>query len=316
MTPNDFLTFISSEKHGRVRRSATETNTNNTINIVCDDKDLPQPTIDYPLVLFEKLNYNNCSTSGNYIRVKANEYVKWARNKPAPDRGKIMMWNSIITFPGVNITFRGCCPSGNNFVSITSTWSRKTGDMNASIYLDTHLSGADGIWYKDWLYWQISFYLMISEPQDTSAVQPCGTCKFNQCGVTGKCECLPGYTGTTCETVQTNATVPTEQYPLVLYEKAFYTGNTKYLKAGESFKFASNEQGAFGGRKLFYNSMRVYHNRSVVFQRHGSNGQSVWSPGNDVHDIGEFLESNVHFANPIWYNYDLHILLQFTVKVL
>lgn len=309
---NTFFTFISSQGHHRGRRSVSYSNT----TVVCNDNDLPQPTIDYPLVLFENLNYNDCFKTGKYIRIRANDFVKYAHNKPAPDRGKIMMWNSMIMFPGVNVSFRGCCPSGNNFVSSVSNWTQKTGNINASVQLDSKVSEYDGIWYKDWLYWQTSFHLMVSEPKDTSMVQSCGTCKFEQCGITGKCECLPGFSGSSCEVSPSSSSYPTEQYPLLLFKGVSFTGSIKYLTPGEILRFAVNEVGDHGGRKVYYNSMRVYFNRTIVFQREDSHGNSVWSPANDVHDMAEFFDSNPHFGDPIWYNFDRQILIYFTIKVL
>ena len=138
----------------------------------CNDADLPQPTYDYPVVLFEHLNYNECNqSSGKYIRIQAEEYIQWARNKSPPQRGKVMIWNSMIIYPGLNVTFRGCCPSGNNWVSIVSNWTVKSTDINATLYRDPLLRGHHGIWYERWLYWEMAFHLKISQPQDKTAIQ-------------------------------------------------------------------------------------------------------------------------------------------------
>ena len=46
----------------------------------------------------------------------------------------------------------------------------------------------------------MSFYLRIDGPVNTTQIPNCGTCYFGQCGLTGKCECADGYSGSECET--------------------------------------------------------------------------------------------------------------------
>ena len=51
-----------------------------------------------------------------------------------------------------------------------------------------------------WLYWKMSFYLRVDTGQDYSVNDAsCGTCHFGKCGMTGQCECAPGYSGSQCE---------------------------------------------------------------------------------------------------------------------
>lgn len=63
---------------------------------------------------------------------------------------------------------------------------------NASIIFSIFISSG-------WLHWVMSFYIRIEPPTDLSVIPDCGNCYFGQCGLTDKCECAPGYSGTECD---------------------------------------------------------------------------------------------------------------------
>lgn len=99
---------------------------------------------------------------------------------------------------------------------------------------------------------------------------------------------------------------------MVVFTEENYGGTPKYLKPGESVKFAYNEG---NNRRMEYKSMLVYFNRTVVWERQDGSTASYWTPGKDILDIPEFLKVNTVFSDPIWYNYDVSAQFQFLVKV-
>lgn len=107
---------------------------------------LPQPTAEFPVVLFKDVNYNNCS-SGEFMRVRAGVFEKWGENIPGSTQRRELKWRSMLMIPGVNVTFRACCPSGNNFVKVISNWT-DTADINLSVLEYEHLKDSSGIWYE------------------------------------------------------------------------------------------------------------------------------------------------------------------------
>ena len=111
------------------------------------NSDLPQPSAEYPAILFKDLNYNKCSSSiENTKRLRANDFFPWARNRQQEET-KDVGYNSMLVLPDVNVTFRSCCPSGNEWIVTVDDW-KSTADMNRSIWNHPILYGPKGIWYR------------------------------------------------------------------------------------------------------------------------------------------------------------------------
>ena len=62
----------------------------------------------------------------------------------------------------------------------------------------------------------------------------------------------------------TNDTYPTEKKPLVLFKDIDFQGSYLPVDADDFKRFAYNQRAE---RQMEYNSMRVLHNRTVVFAR-------------------------------------------------
>ena len=135
---------------------------------------LPQPTAEYPAVLFEGENYNNCSSNGTYKRLRANDFVKWGENLSGKIRARKFTWRSMLILPGVNITFRACCPSGNDFITTVSGWS-STADLHLSVLYHPELQGNDGVWYQRKIFGYIAG---LEIRQNKICGGECDSCKF------------------------------------------------------------------------------------------------------------------------------------------
>lgn len=280
----------------------------------CDTSILPQPTAEYPVVLFEGINYNNCSANGKHRRLRTQVFEKWSENLSGPNRARKHKWNSMLMLPGANLTFRACCPSGNNYLSTVDNWNN-TANLHYSVLTQDDLKGPTGIWYERWLHWVMSFYIRVDDPVDiTSLPSTCGdngACYYGQCGLTGKCECADGYSGVDCGTAPTNDSYPTEKKPLVLFKDVDYTGTYLPVNPDDFKRFAYNQRSA---REMEYKSMRVLHNRTMMFARNIIYTQK-FTPGDDIPDMAEFMIANPNVADGIWYNYDPHYEVDFHVKV-
>ena len=53
----------------------------------------------------------------------------------------------MLMLPGANITFRACCPSGNNYLSTVTNWNN-TANLHYSVLTQDGLKGPTGIWYE------------------------------------------------------------------------------------------------------------------------------------------------------------------------
>ena len=109
----------------------------------------------------------------------------------------------------------------------------------------------------------------------------------------------------------TNDSYPTEQKPLILFKEKYFQGSYIHGNPDEFKKFAANLRNE---RVMEYNSMRVLYNRTVIFSRNIVY-PTTWTPGNDIEDLAEFMLANVAVADPIWYNYDRSIAVDFYAKV-
>eukprot|EP00795_Rhopilema_esculentum_P015697 gene15697-6990_t len=389
--------------HHIMRRSLPETNAVPNITYTCNISTLPQPTEDYPAILFKDVNYNNCSKGGFYVKIRAGHYHTWCKNDNLA-RKRVMRFSSILVLPGHNVTFKACCPSGNEWYKMVDDIS-STPDLNHTVFYNSKLSGNKGIWYTTsisndgmyfedsqhgntlgipsllliseilglkfrftllpmkseltdafisahilwalhpcnrrqsfasvlasygtytrlnvyvvmpayevggWLHWDTSFFLKVEDHSNgTMLSDSCGNCYFGSCGATGKCECAPGYSGSSCGTRPSNLTYPSQQHPLVLYTETNFAGTATHVKPDEFKVFAANRRYA---REIYFKSLRVLFNRTVIFARNVVFPTNFYN-GNDIEDIEEFMNANTETANRLWFNYEASIEADFAVKI-
>ena len=67
--------------------------------------DKPQPSNEYPLVLFSGPDYDNVSNNGYYNRLKENEFIVWGRT--VADEKREFRYQSLIVMPGRTLKFKG-----------------------------------------------------------------------------------------------------------------------------------------------------------------------------------------------------------------
>jgi len=275
----------------------------------CDTTNLPQPTAKYPAILFENENYNNCLNNGSYMRLSTDRFYRWGKNSEGRQRFRILKWKSMLALQNSNLTFRACCPSGNNFLSTTSDWN-STSDMNATVYQHPKLSGTDGIWYFNWLHWPMDFDVKVNTPIGT--IPTCtSTCFNGDCGLSGKCECLPGYSGDQCEIAPAlSDKYPNQTTPMVLFKDYDFQGDHSFHNADTYVKFASNKDNV---RIMEYKSVRFLFDRPVSFSRN-LDYQIQWDRSSNIRNISEFMLSNVEIADPLWYNYERMYDVEFNIK--
>lgn len=73
------------------------------IIIVLSDK--PQPSHEYPVVLFSGVGYDSLSDNGYYKRLKENEFIVWGRT--IADQQREFRYRSMIIMPGRKLSFKG-----------------------------------------------------------------------------------------------------------------------------------------------------------------------------------------------------------------
>lgn len=296
--------------HHIMRRSLPTGSAVPNISYQCNTSSLPQPTEEYPAILFKDLNYNNCTTSGFYIKIRADHYHTWCKNDNLA-RKRTMRFASMLVLPGRNVTFKACCPSGLQWFKMVSTIG-STPDLNHTVFYTQGLSGNKGIWYTSWLHWDTSFFLKVEAQTNISyASGGCGACYFGSCGLTGKCECAPGYSGSSCENRPSTLRYPSQEYPLVVFPETNFVGTAVRVKPDEFQVFAANVRYA---REISYKSLRVLYNRTLTFARNIVFPTNFYN-GNDIEDIEEFMRANSATADKIWFNYETSIEAQFSVKV-
>eukprot|EP00794_Sanderia_malayensis_P013918 gene13918-15367_t len=284
----------------------------NNVTYHCNTTALPQPTKEYPAILFKDVNYNNCTSSGVYIKIRSGHYHTWCKNDNLKRR-RNMRFSSMLVLPGYNITFKACCPSGNKWHRMVSDVS-STPDLNNTVFYHNKLGGNAGIWYTSWLHWDTSFFLMIGGNNlnsSSASDSNCGACYFGMCSATGKCECAPGYSGSDCSTRPSTLTYPSQEYPLVLFPGTNFAGTPVRAKPDEFKTFAANRRYA---REIYYKSFRVLYNRTITFARNIVYPENFYN-GLDIEDVVEFMSANSETANKIWYSYATSIEADFGVKV-
>ena len=112
-------------------------------------------------MLFEGTNYNNCSADGKFRRLRTKIFEKWSENLSGASRTQKAKWGSMLMVPGANITFRACCPSGNNHLKTVTNWN-STADIHQSVLEHLDLKGSEGIWYDSEYYFkQKTFFFQI-----------------------------------------------------------------------------------------------------------------------------------------------------------
>lgn len=67
--------------------------------------DKPQPSHEYPAVLFSGVDYDNISNNGYYTLLKENEFIVWG--KTVADEKREHRYRSIIVMPGRILGFKG-----------------------------------------------------------------------------------------------------------------------------------------------------------------------------------------------------------------
>ena len=71
----------------------------------------PQPSHEYPLVLFSGVDYDSTYDNGYYQLLKENEFIVWGRT--ITDEQREFRYRSIILMPGRTLKFKGnlcyCC---------------------------------------------------------------------------------------------------------------------------------------------------------------------------------------------------------------
>ena len=118
---------------------------------------IPQPTKEFPLVLFAGDNYNN-ETEGVIHRSRAGEYRVWAQT--LQNGIQEFVFRSLLVLPGWKLTFQACCPSGNSW---TASVSNVTNITSLHYYMFDHLSIGEGIFYTQWLHWSQEFAVKVRE---------------------------------------------------------------------------------------------------------------------------------------------------------
>ncbi|XP_048582452.1 uncharacterized protein LOC5506577 isoform X2 [Nematostella vectensis] len=236
----------------------------------------PQPTAEFPVILFSDLNYNNDTVNGYYHRLGHGEFRVFGRT--VDNRVRQFVFRSMLFLPYTNVTFRG-------------------------------------IYYTSWEHWQMEFSLQADACQSNCQPLPCsGVCYFGTCGIDGTCQCANGYSGSQCETRPAVGTpYPTEQYPLLLFPQKNFQGTPLKVEPNKYAVFAENKQKK---KNINYNSLRVLFSRKLTFSQLDNSLTQEIATGSDIEDIPGFMENNPHLvADDIWFNYASDIELQFGVKV-
>ena len=66
--------------------------------------DIPQPSAEFPIVLFNELDYQT-SSQNDYTRLKEEEYHVWGQT--VGDEKREFRYRSVIVMPGRTLTFKG-----------------------------------------------------------------------------------------------------------------------------------------------------------------------------------------------------------------
>lgn len=273
--------------------------------------DKPQPSKEYPLVLFSGTDYDSAAIDGYYTRLKENEFIVWG--KTVADEKREFRYRSMIVMPGRTLTFKGAFTSGNKFQSLINNITNIS-NVHLWMFENQDVGGSSGIWYTQWLHWQMGFSVKV-EPCPSCTPPDCGnkTCYFGTCGADGDCQCLRGYSGINCENRTSDVdNYPSIQYPLVLFPNAYYTGTPKKVAPDTFEVFAQNSQSQL---VYTYRSMRILFRRKVTFSRDDHNKNYEIAIGGDIEDIPSYMIMNEDIGDDLWINFSPAIDLSFAVKV-
>ena len=96
------------------------------------------------------------------------------------------------------ITHVGAFTSGNKFLSSINNITNIS-NVHLWMFDNQDVGGSSGIWYTQWLHWEMGFAIKV-EPCSNCSAPDCGgrTCYFGTCGADGNCQCIRGYSGTNC----------------------------------------------------------------------------------------------------------------------
>lgn len=273
----------------------------------------PQPSAEFPIILFSELNYNNGSDNANqfYTCLKEGEFHVWGRT--ITDQKREFLYRSLVVLPGRKLTFKAGFSSGNRFTSFIYNVTNIS-NIHLWMFDNQDVGGSSGIWYTQWEHWQMDFALKV-EPCPNCTSPDCGgkTCYFGTCGIDGECQCLSGYSGSNCSTRPgDSAKYPSIQYPLILFPDTYFSGTPKQVEPDTFEEFAKNSQSQL---VYSYQSMRILFRRKITFSRVDHNVQYEIPIGRDIEDIPSFMIMNEEVGDELWINYSPAIDLSFAVKV-
>jgi len=273
--------------------------------------DKAQPSTEYPIVLFSGVDYDNVSNNGYYTRLKENEFIVWGRT--VADEKREFRYRSLIVMPGRTLKFKAASAHGNRFFAAINNLTNIS-NIHLWMFDNQDIGGSSGIWYTQWLHWQMDFSVKVEPcPNCTTPDCPGKTCYFGTCGADGECQCLRGYSGSNCETRPSNPDdYPSIQYPLILYPNAYFTGTPKKVAPDTFEVFAQNSQSQL---VYTYRSMRVLFRRKITFSRVDQNVQYEVTIGGDIEDIPSYMITNEDVVRDLWINFSHAIDLSFAVKV-
>lgn len=279
-------------------------------NDIYSMSNIPQPSAEFPIVLFNELDYQT-SSQNDYTRLKEEEYHVWGQT--VGDEKREFRYRSVIVMPGRTLTFKAGFLSGNKF---TSSIYNITNISNIHLWMfnNQDVGGSSGIWYTQWPHWEMNFALKL-EPCPNCSRPDCGskTCYFGTCGISGECQCITGYSGENCTTRPTDLEkFPSIQYPLILFPGTYFQGAPKKVEPDAFEVFAQNSQ----SKLLYtYQSMRILFQRKITFSRVDHNAEVELPMGRDIEDIPLFMIMNEDVGDELWINYSPAIELSFAVKV-
>lgn len=295
---------VDSELHDSAVLHRTKRSTTTSFRV-------PQPTQEFPLVLFAGDDYNNVS-DGFIHRSLPNEYRVWART--VQNGIQEFVFRSLLVLPGWKLTFQACCAAGNSW---TASVSNVSNISSLHLYMFDNVRIGEAIFYTQWLHWIQEFSVKAEQCVDTLScpnITCQQTCYFGSCGQDGHCQCKDGYSGDNCEKRPTNPVVyPNLTYPLLLFPQKSFVGTPVKVPPDSYHVFARNHENS---QTFTHLSARILFTRSITFSRNREDDQKyVVSPGSDISDMESYFGSNPDIGKPLWFNYAATVEAEFYIKV-